>query len=84
MFNPITAFAMYLMIWFITLFMVLPLWNVSHHEAGIEPVRGGDPGAPLMTNLKKKIKLNTVLAFVVWAILMLGLKFGWFEFLLPR
>jgi predicted secreted protein len=66
--GPLTLFAIYFMIWWVTLFAVLPFGNVSHHEADIETVKGGDPGAPLMTNLKKKLIINTVLAAIVFGV----------------
>lgn len=67
----LTALAIYLMIWWITLFAVLPIGgNPSHHEAGVEVIKGNDPGAPVNLNLWKKVKLNTIVATVVWAILM--------------
>lgn len=74
--GPLTMFAVFVMIWWVTLFVVLPLGNVSHHEAGVKTTDGGDPGAPLITNLKKKMILNTAIAFGVWAISMIVIQFG--------
>lgn len=75
--NPIAAAAIYIMIWWISFFAVLPFGNISHREAGLENKDGGDPGAPLKTNLKNKILINTGIAFVLWAIFMLSLHFHW-------
>ena len=74
--NPVTWTAIYLMIWWVTFFTILPLWNVTHPEAGTEAQKGNDPGAPITHNLWKKVKLNTVVATVVWLILFLVMKFG--------
>ncbi|ESQ78157.1 DUF1467 family protein [Asticcacaulis sp. YBE204] len=74
--GPLTMFAIFIMIWWVTLFVTLPFGNVSHHEAGVETKDGGDPGAPLVTNLKKKMLINTGIAFVVWAISMIVIHFG--------
>jgi predicted secreted protein len=60
----------------VTLFAILPFGNVSHHEAGIETKDGGDPGAPVFHNLRKKLLVNTVVAVVVWAIVMVIVQFG--------
>lgn len=73
--NPLTWFAIYLMIWWVTFFAILPLWNVSHHEAGVKSEPGNDPGAPLMHNLGKKALINTAVAFGVWLIVFLCMMF---------
>ena len=77
--NPFAAIAIFIMIWWVIFFMILPLWSRSHAETGIEVTKGGDPGAPVVTHLKKKLIYNTIIAFVVWVILMLALIFHWFK-----
>ena len=60
-----TAFAIYFVIWWTTLFLVLP-WGVrSQHEVG-EVVPGSEPGAPARPNLRRIAIWNTVLASVVF------------------
>ena len=73
--GPFTWTAIYLMIWWVCFFTVLPLWNISHHEAGVEPVKGGDPGAPLTTNLWKKVKINTLISLGCWVVLFIIMVF---------
>ena len=64
-----TALAIYFVIWWTTLFLVLP-WGVrSQHEAG-EVVPGSEPGAPERTNLRRIAIWNTAVASVVF--------FAWF------
>jgi predicted secreted protein len=61
-----TALAIYFVIWWVVLFVVLP-WGVhSQHESG-EMTPGTDPGAPILTNLKRKLVWTTVVATVVFA-----------------
>ena len=61
-----TALAIYFVIWWIVLFAVLP-WGVrSQHESG-EMTPGTDPGAPVLTNLKRKLIGTTIVATVVFA-----------------
>jgi predicted secreted protein len=68
----VTWLAIYLMIWWITLFAVLPIGgNISHHEAGAPVIKGNDPGAPIRHNLWWKVKLNSVVALVVWLVLLI-------------
>jgi predicted secreted protein len=72
--GPVTAGAVYLTIWWTVLFAVLPIGVKSYAESGIKVTDGGDPGAPVNPNLKKKFITTTWVSFVLWAILMLVLK----------
>jgi predicted secreted protein len=61
-----TALAIYFVIWWIVLFAVLP-WGVrSQHESG-EMTPGTDPGAPVLSNLKRKLIGTTIVATLVFA-----------------
>lgn len=61
------GFAIYFLMWWLTLFIVLPLGNRSQAEEGnIAP--GTEPGAPVNSRLPLKLLLNTVLAGLVFAI----------------
>lgn len=72
----LTWIAIYLMIWWVTFFVVLPLGgNVSHHEAGVASEKGNDPGAPVVHNLGRKVKLNSIVAAVVWLIVLIVTQF---------
>jgi len=71
----LTSIAIYLVIWWTVLFAVLPLGMQSHHEAGIDPGDGGDPGAPVNPNLKKKFITTTWVSGVIFAVLMVIVQF---------
>jgi predicted secreted protein len=63
-------------VWFVVLFMVLPIGATSQHEAGeIEP--GTEPGAPVRPRLWYKFQLTTGISvavfLVVWAVIDFGL-----------
>ncbi len=60
-----TAIAIYVLIWWIMLFAVLP-WGVR--AQGEEGVPGTDPGAPTVPRLKAKLIWTTIASGVVWAI----------------
>jgi predicted secreted protein len=64
-----TAIAIFVTIWWIVLFAVLPFGVRSQHE---EPDRllGTDPGAPVAPRLAMKALATTLLSIVVWAGLM--------------
>jgi len=62
-----TAAAVFFLIWWITLFAVLP-WGVrSQHESG-EVVPGTDPGAPLVPKLGRKLVWTTLVTCVVFGV----------------
>jgi predicted secreted protein len=60
-----TALAVFFLIWWVTLFAVLP-WGVrSQHESG-EIAPGTDPGAPAIPKLGRKLIWTTVVASAVF------------------
>ena len=59
--------ATYFVIWWVSLFAVLPFGVQSQQEAG-EVVPGSESGAPVKPMLLKKVIANTVLAAVIWLI----------------
>ena len=71
-----TAFAIYFVIWWTTLFLTLPFGVRSQHEEG-GGVPGTDPGAPVVTLMGKKLLWNTLLSAVVFAIGMFAYYQGW-------
>jgi predicted secreted protein len=63
-----TAFAVYFIIWWMTLFLVLPFGVRSQAEHG-EVISGTDPGAPVRSRFGLKLLVNTVLSagfFGLW------------------
>ena len=64
----ILGLATYFVIWWISLFTVLPFGVRSQHETG-DVVPGSEAGAPVKPQLAKKLLANTVLAAVVWLII---------------
>ena len=68
--TPFTAIAIYIVVWWLTLFAILPLGARSHAEAGIELNDGGDPGAPVAPNLKRKFITTTWVSAIVWLIVV--------------
>ncbi len=58
--------AIYFIIWWLVLFVVLPFGVRSQHEDG-EFVSGTDPGAPTLHGLRTKAVWTTVVATVVFA-----------------
>jgi len=63
-----TAIAIYFVLWWLTLFAVLP-WGVqSQHESGdISP--GSEPGAPALPRIAAKLLWTTIVSAIVFALL---------------
>ena len=63
----ITGIAVYFVIWWITLFMVLPFG--IERENNVK--EGNDPGAPIKHRILFKFCINTVLALIIWLVIFL-------------
>ena len=70
-----TGIAIFLTIWWTALFAILPLGTRTYAESGIEVKDGGDPGAPVNPNLKRKFITTTWVSALLWGALWLVLKF---------
>ena len=65
----LAAALLFFIIWFMCLFVILPLRLKSQHETGeISP--GTPASAPSDPKLKQKMKWVTLLAIVVWGIIV--------------
>ncbi len=69
------ALAIYVTIWWIVLFAVLPLGVRSAEEAGEERPEGTDPGAPVAPQLGKKAALTTVIAAVIFVMVAVAANY---------
>lgn len=67
-----SGIAIYFVIWWTTLFAVLPLGVRSQVEAG-EIAPGTEPGAPASTNIRRIVLVNSGVAAVVFLIFTYGL-----------
>ncbi len=67
-----TSLAIYFIIWWITLFAILPFGVRNAAESGEAVEAGNDPGAPTVHALGKKLIWTTIVAAVVfgavWAV----------------
>ncbi|MFK7941266.1 MAG: DUF1467 family protein, partial [Roseovarius sp.] len=66
--GPVSGLVLYLVVWFMTFFCVLPLRIQTQGEAG-STVEGTHHGSPEKHHLKKKAWITTGIAFVIWAVL---------------
>ena len=75
-----TSIAIYLIVWWLVLFSVLPVGAVSHAEAGIETPGGGDPGSPVDPQLKRKFIRTTWISALIFAPFWIAVHFHWLTF----
>ncbi len=66
--NLTGGIVLYTVLWFLTLFVVLPFGQKSQADAG-EIVPGTPAGAPANLVLRRKLILTTLFAAAVWAVL---------------
>ena len=62
-----SAFVLYAVLWFLTLFVVLPLRLTTQAETG-DVVPGTPESAPHDPRMGTRLKITTAVSFVIWAI----------------
>lgn len=65
--------AIYFVLWWLCLFLVLPLGARSQKDAG-EIVAGTEPGAPAFVRFWPKLLITTLLALVAFGLVMLAIN----------
>jgi predicted secreted protein len=65
--------AIYFVVWWLTLFMVLPFFVTNQSDTG-EIAPGTEPGAPAVLRLWQKMAVTTVLAAGLTVLLLWGLQ----------
>lgn len=64
--NPFIAIAIYVILWWIAFFVLLPVGVKNHDEAGVETEPGVERAAPAKPMLWMKAIWAAGLAFVFW------------------
>jgi predicted secreted protein len=80
--SPLYAFFIYLLIWWVVIFTVLPIGVTRNDDDG----RGFDSGAPRVPHLKKKLVLTTVISAVILAVVYVLVEMDiirWTEWFAP-
>lgn len=70
--NLVSALAIYFIIWWLVLFLVLPFGIRNAHETGETVEEGHEPGAPVNPRLVRKVAITTVLACLIFAVFYLA------------
>ena len=71
-----TLFAIYFVLWWVTLFVTLPFGVRSQHEEG-GGVPGTDPGAPIASLMGRKLIWTTIISAAIFALAMLAYNAGY-------
>ncbi len=75
----VTGIVVYVLVWWITLFAVLPLW--------VTPAEPDDPGhaagAPQRPRLLLKMAITTVVSALIWVAIYLLVRSPWLSFREP-
>jgi predicted secreted protein len=61
-----TWLAIYFVLWWVTLFVILPFGIRSQHEDGVGPP-GTDPGAPITSRMGRRLIWTTLLSALIFA-----------------
>ncbi len=72
----LTGIVVYVLVWWVTLFAILPLW-VTPSEPGELGHAAGAPQRPL---LGRKLALNTLVAAVIWLGIYILVREPWISF----
>ena len=65
--GPVSGIVLFLVIWFMVLFVVLPLRLTTQGEAG-EVVEGTHKSAPADPQIGRKARITTIWAFGIWVV----------------
>lgn len=64
--NPLLGAAIYIILWWLAFFLMLPMGAQSSHEAGEEVPPGFESGAPRVHGLGMKALGAALIAAVLW------------------
>lgn len=75
-----SGIAIYFIVWWVCLFVVLPFGVRNAHEAGEVVEQGNEAGAPVQHRLGQKVIATTILATIVFALIWGQMTYGWIGF----
>ena len=74
--NWLTGIVVYILVWWVTLFAILPLWVTPSDPDEL----GHAAGAPRRPLLGRKLALTTLVAAIVWLGIYVIVREPWFSF----
>jgi len=76
--SPVSGVVVYLLIWWVVLFAVLPIGTSPDPEA--DPTTGGWRGAPRRPQLMRKVIITTLVSALLWAGTYILITGTWLSF----
>ena len=73
------SIVVYVIIWWVIFFSVLPFGIKSKNEIFKETVEGSDPGAPLNPKIAKKFLITTIITSILFIMIYYLVKLGFFN-----
>ena len=77
--NLLSSIALYFVLWWLCLFISLPIGVRSAHEEGQTIEVGHEPGAPPKPNLGRKMILASIMAGVLLYLMRLAIESDWLQ-----
>ena len=74
--NWFTGIIVYILVWWVTLFAVLPLWVVPAEPGEL----GHEAGAPKRPLLLRKILVTSLVSAVIWVVVYAVVRSPWLSF----
>ncbi len=78
--NPVGILIIYILWWWLIFFAVLPLGIKGRWESPDDGVKGADPGAPANPDLKRKVKLTSLIALGFTVVTIIIIVSGIFKY----
>ena len=72
----LTGVVVYILVWWVTLFAILPLWVTPSEPGDL----GHDAGAPQRPYMARKLALTTIIAAAIWLGIYIVVSEPWFSF----
>lgn len=71
--------AVYIILWWLAFFLMLPIGARSHYEAGEAPPPGSEHGAPLAHRIGFKAMLAAAIAVPLWGLVYWAVSVNLFD-----
>lgn len=75
--QPVSAAAIFFLIWFLCLFVILPFGIKTDREMGVEPQSGNAESAPHQFNALRIMLRTTILAAIIFGLFYANYEVGW-------
>ena len=69
----------YVMIWWIIFFSILPVGIISNKEVFRDSIEGTDPGAPKNPKIGKKFLITTIITSILFIMIYYIIELGFFN-----